>query len=87
MDSIGQLLNARQAQGQAYGMAGNMMQNRANMGMSGGANYQNMAANLAEQERAARMARESGNTSAYETAMGRRLGFLSKAGQAIAGAS
>lgn len=86
MDAIGQLLAARQAQGQTYGMAGNMMQNRANMGMSGGMNYQNMAQMLAEQERAAQMARASGNQSAYEGAMGRRLGFLSKAGSAVAGA-
>jgi len=87
MDAINQEIAAREAQGQAYGMAGNLMSNQANLGMQGGFNYQNMAQALAEQERAARMARESGNNSAYETAMGRRLGFLSKAGQAIAGAS
>lgn len=87
MDAISQLLAARQAQGQTYGMAGNMMQNRANMGMSGGMNYQSMAEQLAEQERAAKIALASGNQNAYETAMGRRLGFLSKAGQAVAGAA
>ena len=85
MDAISQLLAARQAQGQTYGMAGNMMQNRANMGMAGGMNYQNMAEQLAEQERAAQMAMASGNQAAYEGAMGRRLNFLSKAGQAVAG--
>lgn len=73
-----QLMQARAAQANVTGMG-------AQLGIQGGLNYQDMAQMQAERDRQARMALGGAQTSAYETAMGRRLNFLSKAGAALGG--
>lgn len=55
MDAMGQLLAARQAQGQTYGAAGNLFGNTAQLGASAGMNYQNLGQQQAELDRQAMM--------------------------------
>lgn len=87
MDAMNQEIAARQAQGQAYGMAGNLYGNQAQLGLTGGANYQGMAEDLAEKERQAKIALETGQVAANDKAVGRRLEFISKIGQAVGAAA
>lgn len=83
-DSIGQLLQARAGQGQMFGQAGSLYGNQANLGMSGGLNYSDMANNLAEKERQAQMSRAFGKQQGYESATKRQGEFVSKIGQGLA---
>lgn len=87
MDAMRGALAARQAQGQAYGMAGNLMSNRGQLGLQGGSNYQDMAEMLAERDRQARMGLNASNQAGYNSGQQRRGEFWKNVASGIAGAS
>lgn len=82
MDAMNKEIAARQAQGQGYGMAGDLMGNRASLSGNYGLNYADLAQKLAENERQGKIAFNTADQGAFNAGQTRRGEFWSKIGQA-----